>query len=208
MVRKFMAAAAALVMATSVLAAQSLPASPEGKAQGQFGGKYVKAANGEMEYQGGKWVEISYGRPILRGRTNIFGAGATYGKDLNAGAPVWRAGANVSTRLRTELPLVIGGKALPAGEYSVFIELKEGAWTLVVSSWAQQKTYDPKNKEALWGSYNYTADKDVLRVPMKLAKNAVSVEQLTWGFVNASANGGELAIMWDAAIATVPFKIG
>ena len=86
--------------------------------------------------------------------------------------------------------------------------MKEGAWTLVVSSWAQQKTYDPKNKEALWGSYNYTADKDVLRVPMKLAKNAVSVEQLTWGFVNASANGGELAIMWDAAIATVPFKIG
>jgi hypothetical protein len=208
MVRKFMAGAAALVLATSVLAAQSLPASPEGKAQAQFGGRYAKPANGEMSYQGGKWVEITYGRPILRGRTNLFGSGADYGKDLNGGAPVWRAGANVSTRLRTELPLVIGGKPVAPGEYSIFIELKEAAWTFVLSNWAAQKTYDPKNKEALWGAYNYTPDKDVLRAPMKLAKNTMSIEQLTWGVVNATATGGELAIMWDREIASVAFTVG
>lgn len=198
----------AVAMATAMVSAQGLPASPEGKAQAQFGGKYVKASNGEMEYQGGKWIELSFGRPILRGRTNIFGAGADYGKELNAGAPVWRAGANVSTRLRTELPLVIGGKTIAPGEYTVFIELKANAWTLILSNWKAQVKYDPNNKDALWGSYNYTAEKDVVRVPMTHAKNTLSVEQLTWNIVNVTTTGGELAIMWDASIATVPFKVG
>lgn len=208
MVRKFMAAAAALVMATSVLAAQSLPASPEGKAQAEIGGKYVKGARGGQTYEGGKWVEITYGRPILRGRDEIFGSGAEYGKDLNGGAPVWRAGANVTTRIRTQAALVIGGKTVPAGEYSVFIELKESGWTFVLSNWAAQKTYDPKNTAELWGSYNYTADKDVVRAPMTHTKNTMSIEQLTWGFANVTATGGELVIMWGKEIATVPFKIG
>ena len=48
-----------------------------------------------------RWIDIVHGKPILRGRTNIFGSGADYGKTLFAGGTVWRAGANVSTRLRT-----------------------------------------------------------------------------------------------------------
>ena len=208
MLRKLAVMLCVVAAATSWVSAQGLPASPEGKAQAQFGGKYVKASNGEMEYQGGKWIELSYGRPILRGRTGIFGSGANYGKDLNAGAPVWRAGANVSTRLRTELPLVIGGKTIAPGEYTVFIDLKENAWTFIVSTWAAQTKYDPSNKAALWGSYNYTADKDVVRAPMTRSKNTASVEQLTWNVVNATATGGELAIMWDKEIATISFKIG
>ena len=57
-------------------------------------------------YVDGKWLEITYGRPSLRGR-DVFGSGANYGKaliDLPLGdfgpPPVWRAGANVSTRLK------------------------------------------------------------------------------------------------------------
>jgi hypothetical protein len=200
------AAVAALAVVTINAQAPKLPASPEGRAQAQVGGKWV--AGQEASYQGGKWIEISYGRPGLKGRTNIFGSGAAYGKDVSAGAPVWRAGANVTTRLRTEVPLVIGGKTVAPGEYSVFIDLKEGAWTLVISTWDAQKTYDPNNKAALWGSFGYTPDKDVVRVPMKLAKNAMSVEQLTWSFVNMTATGGDIAIMWDKEVASVPFKLG
>ncbi len=33
-------------------------------------------------YSGGKWIVIDYGRPILRGRTNISGAGPDYGKKV------------------------------------------------------------------------------------------------------------------------------
>jgi hypothetical protein len=212
--KKFLSGVAIAALAAVVVNAQTpapkLPASPDGRAQVSVGGKWVTpaGANAEPAYQGGKWIEITYSRPGLKGRTNIFGAGKDYGTTVNAGAPVWRAGANVSTRLRTEVPLVIGGKTVAPGEYSVFIELKEGAWTFILSNWAAQTTYDPNNKAALWGAYNYTPDKDVLRVPMKLSKNAMSVEQLTWGFVNMTATGGELAIMWDKESASVPFTLG
>ena len=50
--------------------------------------------DGERAYSGGKWIEVTYSRPMLRGRTDIFGKGADYGKTVNGGAPVWRAGAN------------------------------------------------------------------------------------------------------------------
>src|SRR5882672_2704077 len=78
---------------------------------------------------GDKWIEIVYSRPILRGRTEIFGKGAEYGKKVLSGAPLWRAGANLTTRLKTEVPLEIGGKRLAPGEYSLFVDLKEPAWT-------------------------------------------------------------------------------
>lgn len=205
MLKRIVASAIVVAVTTTMLGAQAIPASPEGKAQVQVG--YTSAKDGDA-YQTGKWVEITYGRPILRGRDGIFGAGADYGKTLNGGAPVWRAGANVTTRLRTETALVIGGKTVPAGEYSVFIELKENAWTLILSNWAAQKTYDPKNMAELWGSYNYTPEKDVVRVPMVRSKNAMSIEQLTWTFANASAAGGDLVIMWGKEVASVPFKLG
>src|SRR5207247_1539790 len=64
----------------------------------------------------GKWIDITYGRPLKRGR-DVFPAGADYAKITHTdGAPVWRAGANVTTRLKTEAPLVINSKTVPAGE--------------------------------------------------------------------------------------------
>lgn len=183
------------------------PASPAGTAATQIGGKYVEVQGGQR-YQDGKWIEVTYGRPILRGRQNIFGAGADYGKKVSDEAPVWRAGANQTTRLKTEVPLVFDGKTLPAGEYSVFVELKENAWTLVISNWPAQEKYDPANKAALWGAYGYTPDKDVLRAAMKVGILPFSMDQFTIAFVDMAADGGKLAMMWDKTIATVAFKSG
>jgi hypothetical protein len=55
--------------------AERKPASPEGFAATQVGGTYVKGADEDV-YQGGKWIEISYGRPIKRGR-DLWGSGTT-----------------------------------------------------------------------------------------------------------------------------------
>jgi hypothetical protein len=183
------------------------PASPAGTAATQIGGNYVEVQGGQR-YQDGKWIEVTYGRPILRGRQNIFGAGEDYGKKVSDEAPVWRAGANQTTRLKTEVPLVFDGKTLPAGEYSVFVELKENAWTLVISNWPAQEKYDPANKAALWGAYGYTPDKDVLRAAMKVGILPFSMDQFTIAFVDMAADGGKLAMMWDKTIATVAFKSG
>lgn len=183
------------------------PASPAGTAATQIGGKYVDV-QGRQRYQDGKWIEVTYGRPIQRGRQNIFGVGADYGKAVSAGSPVWRVGANQTTRLKTEAPLVFDGKTLPAGEYSVFVELKENAWTLVFSNWPAQEKYDTKNKEALWGSYGYTPDKDVLRVSMKVETLPFSMDQFTIAFIDMAMDGGKLAMMWDKTMATASFKSG
>ena len=187
-----------LVAAATVVGAQgtSRPASPGGSAETQLG-------------KGGKWIEISYSRPIKRGR-DVWGSGPSYAKDvlLQDNAKVWRAGANVSTRLKTEVPLQIGGKTVPAGEYSLFIDTKSPAdWTLIVSSWAAQQKYDPDNKAALWGSFGYTPDKDVARVAMKIAKLPMSIDELTWNFADVTAAGGKLVLMWDTVVASAPFAV-
>ncbi len=209
MLRKVLFVVVAVAMAGSAMgqAPPSRPLSPPGTAAAQVGGKYVKGARGPS-YQGGKWIEVTYNRPIKRQRADLFGSGADYGKTVNDSAPVWRVGANQTTRLKTEVPLVFDGKTLPAGEYSVFVDLKPGAWTLIFSNWPAQAKYDPNNKEALWGSFGYTPDKDVLRAPMQMSTLPYSMDQFTIAFIDVTADAGKLAMMWDTTMAVAPFKVG
>jgi hypothetical protein len=192
---------------SALLTAQgNRPASPAGTTAAQVGGKYVPSAEGPV-YQGGKWIEITAGRPLKRGREPFSGTGANYGKIANPDAPVWRAGANVTTQLKTEVPLVINNKTVAPGTYTMFIDLKPNAWTLIVSNWPAQTRYDTSNKAALWGAYEYTPDKDVVRAPMTLATLPFAVEQLTWAFTDMTEAGGRITIMWDKAVASVPFRV-
>jgi hypothetical protein len=204
--RTLILTAIAACMTTAALLAQGggRQPSPEGTSAAQVAGRYVSGPQGSS-YQGGKWLEIVYGRPLKRGR-DLWGSGADYGTKLNDGAPVWRAGANVSTRLKSEAPLVIGGKTVPAGEYSLFIDLKPNNWTFIVSRWPAHPTF-PGTKEALFGAYDYTPEKDVVRTPMKLETLPYSVEQLTWAFADVTEAGGRLVLTWDKMMASVPFTV-
>lgn len=182
-------------LASGVVFAQGeKPASPPGTSATQIGDK---------------WIEVSYSRPILRGRQGIFGTGADYGKKLYAGAPVWRAGANVTTRIKTGLDLMIGDKKVPAGEYSFFIDLKEGAWTAILSTQPFMETFDKaKVGEGItWGAYGYKPEKDVVRAPMKVEKRDFSIDQLTIGFRDVTADGGMLYLIWDNQVGFLPFKV-
>lgn len=214
MIRKLVLAGAVLATVVLVGSAQEQhPLSPRGMASAQIQGKYVQPqgrgapALGGQAYEGGKWIDIAYGRPLKRDR-DLWGKGADYGKDALVGAPIWRAGSDVSTRLKTEVPLVIHGKTVPVGEYSLFIDLKENNWTLVVSSWGAAPAGNQRTPETLWGAYGYTPDKDVVRTPMKLETLPYTVEQLTWEFLNMTDNGGAMAIRWGNTMASVPFTVG
>jgi hypothetical protein len=202
------ALASAGVTVSSIAQEQRRPLSPPGTAATQVGGKWsAPDADGDRTYTGGKWIEISYSRPTLRGRTSIFGKAADYGKAVSGGAPLWRAGANVTTTLKTEVPLEIGGKRLEPGEYSVFVDLKEPAWTLVLSKQPRQEKYDPNEKAKTWGAYNYDPKFDVVRAPMKMVTPAVSVDQFTVAFVDMSDQEGKIAMVWEKTGAVVPFKV-
>src|SRR5207244_9477907 len=159
---------AAIAFGSMALAQGGRPLSPAGSSATQVGGKY-DTSGAEPVYRNGKWIEITYGRPIRRGRNLFGGSGADYGKTVNPDAPVWRAGANVSTQLKTEARLVINGKTVAPGTYTMFIDLKPNNWTLIVSRWEAQKTFDENNKAQLFGAFGYTPDKDVVRAPMTLA---------------------------------------
>ena len=151
--KRTLAGVAAFSLAVASIAAQQPPArpmSPDGSAQAQVLGKWVKGDQpaftlGRENYVGGKWIEVTYGRPLQRQR-DLFGSGPNYGKAVNdvgtatfPAPPVWRAGANVSTRLKSEVALNFGGKTVPAGEYTMFIDLKGPTeWTLIISSWPAQ----------------------------------------------------------------------
>lgn len=188
-----------------------LPPSPAGQAAIQVGGTWATTADGPR-YSGGKWIVIDYSRPLLRGRTAIFGVGADYGKIVSAGSPVWRAGANATTTLTTQAPLLIGGKRIEPGVYNLLVQLEPDKWTLIVSNQPRQPKFDPDDKVNLYGSTNYDAKFDLARVVMSLnpvstaAFPSAAVEQFTIGFARVNPLLPEKAIAltmtWDKTVAS------
>jgi hypothetical protein len=176
--------------------------SPEGRSMTEIGGR----AGERVGTTGGKRIQIVYGRPLKRGR-DLFGTD-DFVEFLNDGAPVWRAGANVSTRLSTETSLRFGNTIVPPGEYTIFIELARERWTFIVSAWrAQTAGYDTNDRTALYGAFDYTPDKDVVRVTMQRETLPHSHDQLHWEFLDMTADGGRLAVLWDREMASVPFGV-
>ena len=176
--------------------------SPPGHSAVQVGGTFDPVQYG---YLGGQWIDVYYGRPLKRGR-DLFGP-PDWAEMLDDGAPVWRAGANQSTRLVTEAALTIAGTRVEPGEYTLFIDLSDEVWTFIVSTWPAQETYDYENREALFGAFEYTDDRDVLRTPMVLETLPVPFDQLSWQFLDMTASGGRLALLWDTKMASVAFTV-
>ena len=211
-VRSSLSMVALCAATTAVLSAQAVPdvklvASPPGQAAMQLGGRWEKTPEGGQRYVDGKWVVVDYSRPILRGRTPIFGTGANYGKMVTGDAAIWRAGANDTTRLTTQAPLQIGDKTIAPGVYNVFVDLKPNQWTLVLNTQEVQPKFDPNDKVRLSGATNYNAKYDILRVPMTVAARADSLEQFTIAFANVTANTAKLIMTWERTVASVDLRL-
>jgi hypothetical protein len=96
---------------------------------------------------GGKTITIAYSSPRVRGRE-----GKIYTKDgliaTSGGSqyPIWRGGANAATTLHTDADVTIGDLSVPAGTYTLFIDISDPAnWILVVSKKTGEwgLAYDP-----------------------------------------------------------------
>lgn len=207
-----LAAVLAVATAAAPSARQERPLSPPGTATTMVMGDWVKNAQGDTVYQGGKWIEVEYSRPMLRQRADIFGikAGADYGKTVKAGGAVWRAGANATTLFKTEVPLVFAGKTVAPGVYGLLIDTKSPTeWTLILTSQPRMKEFDSNNKTELMGSTNYDPKFDVVRVPMEVEGTlAPRIDQLTFFFCDVTRDAGKLAIAWDTTVAMAPFTVG
>ncbi|MCA8831001.1 DUF2911 domain-containing protein [Hymenobacter pini] len=106
-------------------------------------------------------VTVAYSSPAVKGRA-IWGGLVPYGQ-------VWRAGANEATTFTTDQPLMVEGKALPAGTYALFVIPTEKQWTVIFNKTAKQ-----------WGAFKYDEKQDALRVTTIPRKAPSMAERLVY----------------------------
>ena len=145
-------------------------------------------ASAECKLSDGKTVKIDYSSPRAKGR-KIFGTASE--KALVPYGEVWRTGANEATTFVTSGNLTVGGKAVPAGSYTLFTVPKADEWWLVISK-----------KTGEWGT-DYAGEKeDLVRVPMKVSKNGPPMENFLIAF-NQAGGKCTLNLEWETTIASV-----
>ena len=151
-------------------------------------GRPSPAASASCDLGGGKTITTAYSSPRLKGRKMI-GSHDPYGQ-------VWRNGANEATTFVTSTDLVVGGKAVPAGSYTLWVLPNSDKWTLIIN----KKTTNAG--KPIWGTpYTYEAD-ELARVDMKLSKTSSPVENFTIAYDKTGA-GCTLREEWDTTSATV-----
>jgi len=140
-------------------------------------------AQAQCKLADGKSVTIDYSSPRAKGR-KVFGDLVPYGQ-------VWRTGANEATTFVTETNLTIGGKAVPAGNYTIFTVPNADKWTLIVNK-----------KTGEWGiPYKYESD-ELARVDMKVSATSSPLENFTID-LKPSGEKCTLAISWEKTQASV-----
>ena len=143
-------------------------------------------ASATCDLGGGKTIKTDYSSPRLKGRKMV-GGQDPYGK-------VWRNGANEATTFVTSSDVVVGGKAVPAGSYTLFVLPTAEKWTLIINK-----------KTGEWGiPYKYESD-ELARIDMTMSKPPSPVENFTIAY-DKTATGCTLREEWDTTRATVDIK--
>lgn len=147
------------------------------------GGKPSPAASTTCDLGGGRTVKTAYSSPRMKSR-KIFG-------DLVPFGEVWRTGANEATTFVTSADVTVGGKAVPAGSYTIFTVPTADKWTLIVNK-----------KTGEWGiPYKYESD-ELARVDMKVSKLSSPMENFTISY-DKSGSGCTLSVAWETTKASV-----
>ena len=119
----------------------------------------------------------------MKGR-KIYGDLVPYGK-------VWRTGANEATTFVNSADVVVGGKTVPAGSYTIFTVPTADKWTLIINK-----------KTGEWGiPYKYEKD-ELAKVDMKVSKLDSPVENFTITY-EKSGSGCTMELDWETTRASV-----
>ncbi len=114
----------------------------------------------------GATITINYSSPAVKGR-KIWGDLVPYDK-------VWRAGANEATLFETYKNIMVEGKSLPAGKYSLYAIPGKTEWVIILNS--QTGQWGIK----MDGSTTEDPAKDVIRVTVKPVKSSSFNERLKY----------------------------
>jgi hypothetical protein len=160
----------------------------------------------------GKNVSIEYGRPRLGSRT-VKDLLSQLGPDR-----IWRAGGDQATTLTTETDLMIGGKRIPAGKYTLYLYAPEtGDYALVVNSdlgiplKVIYPAAPPAVADALWPhleGYDKIAAKEVARIPLKKLTSVEPTDQFRIALEPPKAEATVLTLSWGDQGWTVDVRPG
>jgi hypothetical protein len=140
-------------------------------------------AKAACKFVDGKTIAVGYSSPRMRGR-KIFG-------DLVPFGEVWRTGADDATSFVTNAELLIGGKNVPAGKYTLFTLPTQSKWTLIIS------------KQTGEFGIPYPGEQfDFARVEMRLSKLPSPLENFTISFDQAGASCA-MKLDWETTRASI-----
>jgi len=132
-------------------------------------------------------ARVIYSRPKKEGRP-VFGGLVEYGK-------LWRLGANEATEVEFYKPVVIGGKKVPKGRYTLYAIVNEKSWTFII------------NKETdIWGSFKYDKAKDIVRIDSPIQKISEPAESLAMTFEKESSTVS-LIVAWENIKVALPISL-
>jgi pimeloyl-ACP methyl ester carboxylesterase len=130
-----------------------------------------------MQSVAGTDVRISFGRPAVKGR-KIWGALVPLNR-------VWRAGANEATTFSVTRDVLVEGRPLAAGTYTLFVVPTGGDWTLILNRVPRQ-----------WGAFDYDPAFDALRVGLTPIDGAHE-EHLSYRVEPDGPNRAAVTLAWE-----------
>ena len=131
-------------------------------------------------------VRIDYGRPNLYGRDVL---------SIARVGQIWRLGADQATEIESTGNLVVAGKELKAGRYSLWAwKTGEGQWVLA---------FHPTT--GVWGDPPLT-DGFVAETPLRTDPAASTAEQLSIE-LRAQGQDAVIEIHWGSALLTGSFRV-
>jgi len=134
-------------------------------------------------------VNIDYSRPSVKER-EIFG-------ELVPFEEIWRTGANQNTTISFSDDVVINGKSLSAGTYSIFTKPGKEAWEVYfykdIENWGVPRDWD-ESKIAL------ETEAKAVQIPVKM-------ESFTIFFDHLKDNSADLVFIWENTVVSVNVEV-
>jgi hypothetical protein len=96
-----------------------IPAASSAQPRGSERGTVNQIINGTS-------ITFDFGRPVARGRDNLFGGVVHWGE-------MWTPGANWATTIEVDKEIELNGHAVPAGKYSVWMQPQPDTWTVFLN---------------------------------------------------------------------------
>ena len=136
-------------------------------------------------------IEIEYSRPSIRGR-EVFGNLVPFGK-------VWRTGADNSTKISFDTDVIISGKTIQSGTYSIFSIPNKESWEIIFYSDVE-----------LWGVPRDWSENKIVFSSMfdvKKLKKSNTVETFTISFNDLTNNDVNMCISWENTSVEIKIEV-